>query len=49
MALKKGDVISIEITDMAFGGKGFTKIDGLAVFVENAVAGDIVEAKIYKK
>jgi 23S rRNA (uracil1939-C5)-methyltransferase len=34
---------------MAFGGKGLAKIDGLAVFVDQAVAGDVVVARIVRK
>ena len=34
MGIKKGGLIELEITGMAFGGKGLAKVDGLAVFVE---------------
>ena len=49
MGLKKGELIELEITGMAFGGKGIAKVDGLAVFVEHAVPLDRVNARILKK
>ncbi len=49
MSIKKGQLIEVEITNMAFGGKGIAKIDGFAVFVDQAVAGDVVVARIIKK
>lgn len=49
MGLKKGEFIELDITGMAFGGKGIAKVDGLAVFVEKAVPLDRVRARIVKK
>jgi len=49
MGLKKGEFIELEITGMAFGGKGLAKVDGLAVFVEKAVPLDRIKARIVKK
>lgn len=49
MGVKKGQIHEIEITDIAIGGRGFAKIDGLAVFIDQAVPGDIVDARIVKK
>lgn len=49
MTIKKGELIELKIDSTAFGGRGFTKIDGLAVFVEGAIPYDIVSAKILKK
>jgi 23S rRNA (uracil1939-C5)-methyltransferase len=49
MGVKRGKVYEIEITDIAFGGKGFTKIEDLAVFVDKSVTGDVVKALITKK
>jgi 23S rRNA (uracil1939-C5)-methyltransferase len=49
MSLKKGQLIEVEIANMAFGGKGIAKIDGFTVFVDRAVAGDIIAARIIKK
>ncbi|MDP2647220.1 MAG: 23S rRNA (uracil(1939)-C(5))-methyltransferase RlmD [Desulfobacterales bacterium] len=39
----------LTITDMAFGGKGIARVDGLAVFVDQAVPGDHVLARVVKK
>jgi 23S rRNA (uracil1939-C5)-methyltransferase len=46
--LKRGDELQLEITDAAFEGKAVARHDGLVVFVENAVPGDIVIAKLLK-
>ena len=47
--LKKGQPITLEITHLAFGGKGLAKPDGFAVFVDKAVPGDVVQALITRK
>jgi 23S rRNA (uracil1939-C5)-methyltransferase len=49
MAIKKGQQFDVEITEIAFGGKGMTRIDGLAVFVSQAIPGDQVIIQIIKK
>ena len=49
MPVKKGQIIEIDVQDMAFGGKGLARIDGMAVFVDQAVAGDRVAARIIRK
>ena len=49
MSIKKGKVYELEIADLAFGGKGVAKIDGLAVFVDQAAPGDVVSARVFKK
>ncbi len=49
MSVKKGQIIETEIQDVAFRGKGIARIDGLAVFVDQAVTGDRVEARIVRK
>ncbi len=49
MAVKKGQVLDVTITDVAFGGRGLVKIDGLAVFVDLAVPQDTVRIRIRRK
>ena len=53
MSIKKGETIELEIQDMAFGGKGLSRVateDGqFVVFVDNAIAGQKVEVTITKK
>lgn len=46
--LKRGDELRLEITDAAFEGKAVARHEGLVVFVENAVPGDVVIAKLLK-
>jgi 23S rRNA (uracil1939-C5)-methyltransferase len=49
MNIKKGQILELDITGIAFGGKGIAKVDGLAVFVEQAVPMDRVVARIVKR
>ena len=49
MGIKKKQIVVCDIVDVAFGGKGLAKIDGLAVFVDQTVAGDRVAARIVRK
>ena len=47
--MKKGQQITLEISHIAFGGKGLAKPDGFAIFVDKAVPGDVVQAQITRK
>ena len=49
MAIKKGRQYDVEITDIAFGGRGLTRIDGMAVFVDLSIPGDQATIRIVKK
>lgn len=49
MSVKKGQLIELKVSDIAFGGKGLARVNGLAVFVDQAVPLDIVVARIIKK
>jgi 23S rRNA (uracil1939-C5)-methyltransferase len=49
MTIKKGQLIDLEIAQVAFGGKGITRVDGFAVFVDKVVPQDRVTAQIVKK
>jgi 23S rRNA (uracil1939-C5)-methyltransferase len=45
-AFKKGDLVELTISDLAFGGAGVAKIEGYAVFVEGTIPGDKVSARL---
>lgn len=51
--IKKGKIIEVVISDMAFGGKGIAKIQvgegKLVVFVPNTIPGQTVRTRIFKK
>lgn len=51
--MKRGDIIEVEITGFAFGGKGIAKIDTeqgqYVIFVMNTYPGQLVQARIAKK
>ncbi len=49
MTVKKKQIVECDIIDVAFGGKGLAKIDGLAVFIDQTVTGDQVAARIIRK
>jgi 23S rRNA (uracil1939-C5)-methyltransferase len=49
MAIRKGQEIELDIINLAFGGKGIAKVDGFTIFVDQAVPGDRVLARIIKK
>jgi len=49
MTVKKGQILELAVTDLAFGGKGLARIDGMAVFIDQAVPGDLVATRIVKK
>jgi 23S rRNA (uracil1939-C5)-methyltransferase len=49
MIIKKGQYFEVEITDLAFGGRGLTRLEGLTVFVDQAVPGDCAGICITKK
>ena len=46
--MKKNDLINLEIIDTTLDGNGVGKHDGLTVFVNSAVTGDVVTAHILK-
>ena len=49
MKIKKGLQAEVEITDVAFGGRGLVRLDGMAVFVDQTVPGDRVIIRIFRK
>jgi len=49
MGIKKGQQLELEIDRIAFGGRGLTRVDGLAVFVDGAVPKDRVAVRVVKK
>ena len=49
MGVKKGQVLELTVSDMAFGGRGLAKPDGFSVFIDKAVVMDRVSVRIFKK
>lgn len=48
--IKKGELLTnIHVTDATAEGKGIAKIDDFVVFIEGAVAGDVVDASVYRR
>ena len=48
MEYKKNDMVRLEITDMTAEGMGVGKIDGYALFVKDAIVGDVLDVRIVK-
>jgi|GEM_PF-5501172 len=49
MTVKRGQEYRVTIDDLVFGGRGLVRIDGLAVFVDQAAPGDEATIRVYKK
>jgi len=49
MGVKKGQELELEVTDIAFGGRGLAKVDGFAIFIDQAVPQDHVRVRIFRK
>jgi 23S rRNA (uracil1939-C5)-methyltransferase len=47
--IKKGELVTLEIESLAFGGRGVARVNGLTVFIDGAVPRDTVRARIVKK
>jgi 23S rRNA (uracil1939-C5)-methyltransferase len=47
--VKKGAALELEVQDLAYGGAALAKVDGLVVFVENALPGDLVAATVFRR
>ena len=47
--IRRGQTLELEVEDLAFGGRALSKVDGLVVFVENALPGDRVSATVYRR
>ncbi|MDE7283573.1 MAG: 23S rRNA (uracil(1939)-C(5))-methyltransferase RlmD [Lachnospiraceae bacterium] len=48
MEFQKNDIVTVEIEDIGNDGEGIGRIEGYALFVKDAVIGDVVEARITK-
>jgi len=46
--LRKGEIVSLKIEDLAFGGPGVARHDGYVVMVRGALPGDTVRAEVEK-
>ena len=47
--IKKGQSLEVQISDIAYGGKGLVRVNGLTVFVDQAVPGDQVLIRFTRK
>jgi len=49
MQISKGQVLDLDITGIAFGGRGLAHVDGLAVFVDQVTPMDRARVRIVRK
>jgi 23S rRNA (uracil1939-C5)-methyltransferase len=47
--VRSGEIIDLEITDIAHGGRGIAKLDRFVVFVNRGIPGDVIRARITKR
>jgi len=47
--IRKGDEVELSIDSLAFGGRGVARHAGMVIFVEGALEGDVVRARITKR
>lgn len=47
--MKVRDVLSLDVVDVALGGKALARVDGQVVFVDRGLTGDRISARITKK
>lgn len=48
MKFQKNDIVTVAIEDIGSEGEGIGRVDGFALFVKDAVVGDVAEARIVK-
>ena len=46
--MQKNQIVDLEITDLSYEAMGVAHLDGMTVFVNNALPGEIVSAKLLK-
>jgi 23S rRNA (uracil1939-C5)-methyltransferase len=49
MSAQPGDILSIQIQDIAYGGKGVGRADGLAIFVPFVITGEQVTVRLLRR
>jgi 23S rRNA (uracil1939-C5)-methyltransferase len=49
MAVRKRDIVDLQIDRVAFGGQGIGRLDGFVIFVKGAIPGDRVKALVFRK
>jgi 23S rRNA (uracil1939-C5)-methyltransferase len=46
---RKGDSVEFEVADLAYGGRAIARVDGYVVFIDGALPGDRVAAKVFRR
>jgi 23S rRNA (uracil1939-C5)-methyltransferase len=46
--IRVGDEVTLEIADLAYGGKGVARISGFVVFVNQALPGEVARARVVR-
>ncbi len=48
MQMEKGSILDIEVSKLAFGGRGLARVDGFVIFCDRALPGQTVRAEVTK-
>ena len=46
--MQKNQIVDLEITDLSYEAMGVAHLDGMTIFVNNVLPGEVVSAKILK-
>jgi 23S rRNA (uracil1939-C5)-methyltransferase len=49
IGVRNGQLLELTVEDLAFGGRALSKAGGFVTFIENALPGDLVLARVYRK
>ena len=49
VVIKKGSELNLKIDSLSYGGKGISRHDGIIIFTNNVLPGQLIKAKIIKK
>lgn len=49
MSVRRSQNVELVVSGMALGGKGLARVEGMAVFVDQAIPGDVVEARVVRR
>lgn len=47
--IRKGALADLRVESLAFGGRGIARVEGMVIFVEGALPGDLVRARVGKR
>ena len=49
VVIKKGSELDLKIDSLSYGGRGISRYEGIVIFTNNVLPGQLIKAKIIKK